>query len=378
MKSVAIHAVLALAGLGLAYQTWTREPDEQERPDSEVTVLNCAEGEFEAINLETPTHTFVVEPQKRGDDTLYWITSQRKPPKKKEAEPTSQPTAQPAKPVDLPKPKRFLASSKFTDFLGSITPLRAVQSLGEIPEADFEKFGFDEVGTHFSLSCGGKKVELDVGGRTYGTGKRYVRQPSTKVAYVVEGKLIQDLQSAQYKFMQVALHDFEFADVDEAKVEGQGGSRRLLHRNHKVKAQARWVDASEPDRRNELFGNWFDRLKKLKVQDYLPDAAAPGSDLEAPSQVPATPVVKIEYSLEGESKGSFELVRVDGADKPVYYVKTETTRNWTRVYDSVAKQIDTDVPMVVGVEVPAEEVSSPPDTPAEPAPVDKAAPTPPK
>src|SRR4029077_14972799 len=128
-------------------------------------------------------------------------------------------------------PFTFLASKKFDDTLKVLAPLRATRGLGEVPKARFKEFGFDKVGTYLRVDCGGRKVTLEVGARTYGSGDQYARDPKTKQAYLVRGQMLMDLQSAQYKFMQTDLHDFADTDVDDAVIKAAGKERHLVHRN---------------------------------------------------------------------------------------------------------------------------------------------------
>lgn len=396
MKQVLVHAVLAAFGLVAAYETWTRE-EVVERPAGEVTIMECSEAQLASIQLRTPTHQIDVAPgaSASGSERSYWITTQ---PALKKAGATSADgvpdsiaapdagapavtpdavKAEPPKPnpvtEKLRKPRRFLASDKFDEYVAGLTPLRASRSLGVVPKEKFSEFGFDKVGTYIDLTCGNQKITLEVGERTYGTGKRYVRDQKSGQVYLFEGAFVQDLQSAEYKFMQKELHAFTLADVDEAQVVAAGAVRKLVQRNRQIKEQARWVDAAEPDTRNELFANWFDRVSRLKVREYLPAGAEPGSDLEASAGAGAlTEVVRVEYAAAGKPKGKLTLVRIDTATEPHYYAKTETTGQWVAVFDSVAKQVEGDVPMLMGKEEPPS--SAKPATPAAAAPAPAPAP----
>jgi hypothetical protein len=411
MKSVIVHGVLALLGLSFAYRTWTRPPEAEEpAAAAQATIAECEAGQLASLELETPTHKVWIKPKKLAKDTEYWITTQRKKaePVKPEADaakpadpaaakgaaggPADKPAdaqaaakdaakpadkAAPADPAQppAPEPKKearpydpdaaitFLANAKFDELLKSLAPLRAVRALGEIPKDKYAQFGFDKVGTYFRMECGGKKLALDVGGRTYGAGDRYVRDPKAKESYLLEGRIVSELQSAQFKFMQGELHDFALTDVDEAVVSAQGMQRKLTHRNRLVKEEARWVDAAAPDRRNELFGNWFERVGRLKAKAYLGEGQQPGADLKIEAKPPA-PVVSIEYKLEGKPKDKVEIVKVDTEQGAFYYAKSGTTRLWVSMYDSLAKQVDEDVAMVVGAEEAPAESTMPSGAPA--------------
>jgi hypothetical protein len=399
MKGVIIHGALALLGLVLSYQTWTRT-EEQERPAGEVTIADCDPSQIGSMEMETPTHLVTIAPKKVGAETEYWITSTRKkeqkpitpedtdkkeekpfdatqPPaeskdakkddkagkdakkdakdkdatadaKDKPAEPEKEKEKQP-RPYDPDAPVTFLASAKFSEFVKGLAPLRAMRGLGEIPKDKFAQFGFDKVGTYFRMECGGHKVALDVGGKTFGAADSYVRDPKTKQSYLFNGQAINDLQSAQFKFMQSDLTKVAPADADEAVIKAKDRERKLLHRNRAIKDQAVWVDATAPDKRNELFGTWFQRLDRLKVKSFLGDGKQPGSDLQIEAEAPK-PVLSIEYKVDGKPKDTLELVRVDTKQGNFYYARSQATRRWVSLYDSAAKQVDDDVALVVGIE----------------------------
>jgi hypothetical protein len=116
---------------------------------------------------------------------------------------------------------------------------------------------------------------------------------------------------------------------------------------------------------------------------YLAEGAEPGSDLKAAGGG-AEAVLSVDYKVAGKPNGKLELVRIDEGGVAHYYVRTETTRNWVAVYDSMAKDVEQDVGMVLGIEtapskavadtVPATDahgrsVTPPPGHPGAPGPV---------
>lgn len=387
MKGVVAHGLLALLGLLFAYQTWTREAETDEDQGSQVTIAECAADGVQQLSLESPTHRILVEPSTQKAGTTYWITTRRRPEseiaagkdkhkdaskdasKDKDAKETPEPSsaeladaqaaAKSAEPgrVDPTLPKRFLANAAFGEYLERLTPVRALRALGQLPKEKLGDFGFNDVGTRIALRCAGKQLDLEVGARTYGTGQRYVRDASTKAVYLVEETFVSDLQSAQFKFMQSDLHAFELDEVDAATLSARGAKKQLLHRDRKLQSQALWVDASAPQKRNELYGNWFSRMARLRVRDFLAEGAEPGSDVASPAGgkvVPGeiTPVLTIEYAVEGKPKGKLELVRVDAGEQSRYYARSETTKVWVTLFDSSAKDVEQDLGLVVGVDEP--------------------------
>jgi hypothetical protein len=351
MKAVIIHGLLALFGLGFAYQTWSREPDAEEAPGA-VTVAECREGDLRTLELESTTTRVTVEPQRQGDDALYWITTQKKPADAAKKPPDAG-AAEPVKEDETLKPKRFLANAAFKDYLKRLAPLRAVQGLGELPKEKLADFGFDKVETKLKLQCGdaaGKAIELEAGAKTFGSGQRYVRDAKSKQAYLFGDEVVSDLQSAQFKFMQTDLHVFEPTEIEEVSVDVRGTKKRLLHRDRKLDDRATWVDAGAPDKKNELYDNWFSRLTRLRAREYLAPGVEPGADVKGGAGE-QTLALRIDYKVDGKPDGKLELVRVqEGASAAKYYARTETTRGWVTVFDSAAKEVEQDAAMVVGLE----------------------------
>jgi hypothetical protein len=422
MKAVTAHALLALLGLAFAYQTFTRE-EKDEPVAGEVTISECPVGEVAEVDVESPTHTVQIKADKLKDGTAYWVTTQRKKvePKKDEAkkddakkddakkdeakkdEPAKPATADknakpeakgkdaaaekkpepPAKPeppkqpraYDPDAPVNFLASPKFLERLQTLAPLRAMRAVGKVSDKQLADFGLDKVGTYLRISCGGRKLALDVGGRTYGLSDQYVRDPKTKQVYLLNGQMVMDLESAQFKFMQTDLHNFPLAEVDSVVIKSGGKERKLLHRNRLNPEDARWVDAAAPDKRNELFGNWFQRLEHLRAKSFLDAGKEPGSDLQIEA-TGTTPVLNIEYELEGKKQGNLELVRVDTAQGGLYYARTEATHRWVTMYDSQAKQLEDDSALVVGAEPSASAPDAQSKAPGASSPAPPAAPKP--
>ncbi len=376
MRGVLLHGALALAGLLLAYQTWTRKPEDDGASTAELTVLACTEANLQSIKLEMPTHLVDVAPRRTSGLPSYWITTRRKkveemdpaPGDKKPASAkpaanvaadsgappnapaTDKPGATPAvQKLDPTVPRGFLTNASFKDYVKRVTPLRAVRALGPIREK-LADFGLDAVGTRITVACGGKSVQLEVGARTFGTGQLYLRDAKSKDAYLFDDAFVSDLESAQFKFMQTELHAFAVDDVDEAKVTARGIEKRLLQRDKKLGEQGHWVDASAPTKRNELYNNWFARLRKLRVREYLPEGTQPGAELAPGSTGAVTTVVTIEYTHDGKPSGRLELVRVQQGSAAHYYARTETTQGFVTLYDSAAKELESDVGLVMGLE----------------------------
>jgi hypothetical protein len=372
MKGLVIHAVLALAGLLFAYQTWTRPAvvEEEPQPYEVVELLACKPEQFERLELDLPTHNVVLVPEKGPTGTRYWFTSSPPASKLKElAEKAADAGVSPLDPekaplkgvrkVDATEPVSFLGNDLVKELLAAIMPLRPLRDLGKIDASRDAEFGFDKAGTTFKASCGGQSITLTLAGRTYGKNDSYARDTKTGKTYLLFGRPFIDLQTAQSKLMQNDLHTFTLADVDEALIKSAGQTKKLIQRDRAIQGQAQWVDAAKPDQRNEAFGNWFERVGKLRVRKYMPRDQKPGDDLTESHAAPE-PVLEIEYKLEGKTKGKLEVVRVTSeSGERAYYGKSETSEVWATLFDTLVKEIENDLPLVVGESASSSDASPP-------------------
>jgi hypothetical protein len=391
MKSVVLHALLAALGLGFAYQTWTRPAVLEEKPSDEVVLLACTPEQLESIELIAPTHRVKVRPEQGKNGREYWITTTPTPIEKKEpASTSSAPSADAgvasseaaagastpksekteaaptsgaqkkalARNYDPKAPVTFATSAALDMYLNAYLPVRALRALGVIDKKDYEGFGLDKVGTYLRVACGGKTLALDIGGRTHGSNDNYARDPKTDQTYLLPGRLVRDLQSSQFNFQQSELHGFKLAEVDETVLTAMDRQKRLLQRDRMIPGQAQWVDAEQPDRKNELYGNWLERLAKLKVRLYLGRDDKPGADLIASQSAPVT-VLTVEHRAGGKPLGKLEIVRVDADGVGFYYARSEATRIWVSLYEAVVKELVSDLGLVMSGEDVSESAAEP-------------------
>jgi hypothetical protein len=155
-------------------------------------------------------------------------------------------------------------------------------------------------------------------------------------------------------------------EVSGLEVSASGQEKALTQRDYRNPQAAAWVDADDPDRINELYGNWLDRLGRLRVQAYLPLDAPPGADLDDVSVAPE-PVFELVWKGEDDEQiGRLEMVKLP-LERPVYYARSEATRAWVRVVATTAQQVEDDTRAVVGLPplerpVPEQAVPTPGET----------------
>ncbi|MFW6050868.1 MAG: DUF4340 domain-containing protein [Myxococcota bacterium] len=344
MKGLLLHAVLALGGLLLAYLVWT-EDDPAGRAREEVTVWGCDADQVTAVRLESERARVELERRGKGDDAHWWVVHESRPENRE------------------PVTKRFAGGEKVDDYLSLIAPLRAVRELGELEGDVLAEVGLAEGGDELEIACGGKRRTFVAGENAFGSGDRYVRDARGGPVYLLDANVVRDLQSAQVRLMQRKLHTFAWSDVARLTVEGQGAERTLLQRNRHDMRQAEWVDAAQPDRRNELYGNWLSRVRRLSVSEYLAPDASPGAE---GAEVQPVATLRFEDG-DGKPVGRWELVRAVRPSEVRYLARSDATHAWVELPTSLAKQVAHDVRPVLGLEPEEEPEPAAPPAPEEPA-----------
>lgn len=344
-RTVLVHTVLASLALVVAYMTWT-SGDRPDRPQEEVTVLECAASDLRSVTLTSKRRTVKIEWRRDGGERAAWVTVGGERPARGAA----------------PAAKRFAGNEALDRWLEENMPLRALRSLGDVDRARLTELELATPDTKLDIDCGSRRASYRLGGSAYGTGERYARATSGGPVYLFGAGVVSDLESAESRFMQRELHRFTAADIDKIRVETAGRTRTLLQRNRRTPAQAAWVDEAAPGQRNELYGNWLDRVAALRVTEFLPTGREPGSELAGGAggrQV--TPVATLRYEADGREKGTLTLVRIETAGAPTYYARSEVTHGWVKVLGSVATQVEQDARPVVGLDP----IAPPPEPPAQ-------------
>lgn len=340
-RSIAAHGILAAGGLVLAYLVWT-DDDPQGAAEDSVTIFDCDPDAVQRVDLTIENKDVALELRSEGRSRVAWITVTRRPENRE------------------PETERFIGSKDAVDeWLKQFAPLRARRSLGELDDEQLNELGLSDPKGRLTIACGERRATFQLGGRSFGAGDRYVRAERGGPVHLLANDRLGPLESAESRLMERQLHTFEWRDVVSLVLTAFGQQKELLHRNRLDAQGGEWVDATQPDRRDDTYGNWLSRFPVLRVQRYLGPDAEPGSDLDGMSVAPER-VMRVEYRGERGELGSLELVRVDGTER-TYYARSETTRSWVRVPTSVAQQIEDDLRSMLGV-APLERPSAP--TPA--------------
>lgn len=328
-------------------------------PPGTHTLLRCRPSQVQTVSVETPFYRHTAARVGEPDDRYFVFSSRR-----------SQGDAGLPTGTDHVKRERFLANRAFSAYLTRLLPLRADRRMGVVDGTRAAEFGLEAPAGRFVIRCGGRILELELGGRGYGSGRRYVRRASDGEVFMLAGALIQDMQSARYKFKRVSPLSLPLSRVDRIDVMA-GEIQRSFERDPATEvASGTWVPKTPEggDRtRTAAVANWLQQLQDLRIRSYLAPEERPGADLPGPP-TDVVAVVAVTYFADGRELERFEVTRVQRAGRSHYYGHSRATRGWVALVNSSAHRVAEDLALVLGVGGDrAPEPAADPRTPGLPA-----------
>lgn len=332
MKSVFVHGGLAVLGLVLAYWTWNR-PVESERAPEEQILVECSPDEFQGFSYTTTDRRMKLEKRTEGESSYFWVTSWR--------------AAAEGAPE---KNEGFVADSvRLKEWLKTYAPLYAVRSLGAVSQDQLKEFKLNDNKTTLTYTCRGRTRTFNLGDVLPGESHTYSQESGRGPVLLLPGGFTKAVQGSQYRFMLRSLHTFDPADVEAVVIrDPEGRTGRILQRKRGANEESEWVDANAADRRNELFGNYMERVNRLEIDTFLAPGEDPGVDFKSPDIV-QRPIVHLEFEGRGGEKlGFMDYVRVDKQTDTHFYARSESTRNWI-----VIGQTGSSVPVTIQDDLPA-------------------------
>ena len=318
MKSVLAYTVLLITSLGLAYQTWTR--GDSVRPSGSVTLWSVDVDQISSIVYKTGRRRVSLE--RREDAVPYLWGSVTRPVVGDSVSAARDTTTE------------FLVGQGADGLLALLASPRTLRDLGMLDAEREEEYGL--VGSLESLvvQVDQETHELVLGATVFATNDRYVRDAASGRAYVLQGAALGSLVSAEQVYSETRLHAFTLEEVAAVTVRTEQGERTMSKSVTGPAASPSWTPADAPDRPDQTFANFMERLGQLWVSRYEPSV-----DRGALREV-----ARIDYlDAAGNSVGHTELLRSDASGEPVYYLATEHTRVPITLISGAAERLDQDL-----------------------------------
>lgn len=318
MKPVLAYTLLLITSLGLAYQTWTRGDSVQ--PSGSVALWRVDVDEISSIVYEAADRRVSLE--RREDANPYYWGSVTRSTVGDSVSVTSDSTAE------------FLVGHGADGLLALLASPRALLDLGMLDGEREEEYGL--VGSLESLvvQVDRERHELILGATVFRTNDRYVRDVASGRTYVLQSAALGSLVSAEQIYSETRLHAFTIESVATVTVRTERGERTMRKFVTGSSGPPSWTPADAPDRPDQTFANFMERLEQLWVNKYEPDV----------DRGVLREVARIDYlDTAGDPIGHTELLRSDASRDPVYYLVTEHTRVPISLISGAAERLDRDL-----------------------------------
>lgn len=310
-----IYAVLLLAALGMSYGTWTRQGRVSDGETAGVQIWDDDADRIVGVVYAKPNQTVRVERRvdSAGRDPSYlWAI------------------------VDTAE--FVVAEDPGKRLLEMLAAPRALRDLGPADAEKRKTFGLDSATARLTVQFRERERELIVGGPVFATADRYALEPTRDRIYVLPAELVQPLDNALSLLPERRLHWFAPSRIGTVTVRSGERTRTMLRTSGDTYSAATWAPPEAPERADQTFANFIQRVEQLWVSRY------------APRLDPATLtlVLRVDYVNErGRPLGFLELYRRPGqGETPEYYVRTELTRVPTRTYDGLAQGVERDLSQI--------------------------------
>jgi hypothetical protein len=322
MKAVTSHAVLLVVALAAAYLTWSRGSEAPPAPGS-VELWEGRPDELQAIRFEGMGRNVVIE--RRSDDggSMLWAVVTPLNPDS-------------AAQLGVPTRSEFLVGEQGDELVRGLAAPRALRDLGTVDAEREREYGLVERTSKLEVDVDGDTHALTVGGFVFGTGDRYVREPESGRVYVLQSTLFPTLESPE-TLTERRLHTF-MPDQVRTVVVHAAGAERTMRRGSSATGGDSWAPADAPDRPDQTFGTFMERVTQLWAEQYAPQV-----DTGA-----LTELLRVDYQNErGEPLGHLRLLRASGPT-PEYYLLSEHTRVPVRAFAGTLEAVARDVEQLFG------------------------------
>lgn len=356
-----------LAGLLVAsYFRWTGVLGKAVET-KDILVFDTTVDELERIVYHEDKLDVVVDVKKDAVGTYAWVgVEERKPiPKKDEPAKAETPAGEaaeaaaeegkkeeppkaeePAKAGEPPKAEEFeVSKSTFKGgdaadkLLAAFGPLKAVQRLEGLTDEKKTELELATPTAWFEITRKGKTRKFELGGESYGTKDRYVRDVENDKYYLIKADTIRPLKYAKTRLPDRRLLGLEAKDVARARLEGPTGGVDMLHQNREDEKAAYWSNPEKPDQKVEMYENWLDKALKLRGLSYVQPEDQPGE---------LTPVFKLTVSGDAGKTETLEMLQsTDDKGEVQYFCRSDFTRGLMKVHKTLVQEVADDVKSVI-------------------------------
>jgi hypothetical protein len=342
VKSVALYAGLLVLGLGASWMHYTSDAG----PAKEgVVLIDAKKTDLERITYKGPDLEVVFEMREDDLGRHGWVTVTENKKKKKDGQD-----------VVETKVSRFKAGSAADKLIEQMAPFMAMRSLEGVDDSKIESFGLKAPDTTVTIATRSGQTVLELGGETYGTKDRYVRDQGTGKLYVVDDEVFKPLKFASSRLPERGLTSPKPEEIESISVSQGATVVEWIQKNREDKTAAYWEREQPPTAadataqagaKDETFANWVEKLLKIKSTNYVQEGEAP-TDTATVFEFRVKPAGKPEEVVSVMSSGEN------------WYAKSNFTRGLVKLSKSSVEDLADEVDDVLAGKAPPEKPKPPP------------------
>ena len=317
LRETEFYGLLLVVSAGLAWWAYQIPVAPQKSEASETIDLWSAAGELNGIRFERQRLTV--------DITGEWAeTKRQRLPSKAQQVVDGGPAAETTAPE--PEVRRFRINEKARNLLESLSTLQAKRNLGAVEKDRLEALGFGENQGELILRFKKNEEKILVGEKDVSGRLRYIKLANKAPVYVIDNRLMTDLEFADSRLMEANLVPFDLAEVVAFTVASPWGGNQRWVRSGKDFAR----DGDETT--DPKASTWITKFFRLKAMRYLADEVGAGTH----------PVLQIQLETKEES-GSLQLSREGEGNEAEYRITTGQGQPLIKVSSWIAKDIEADL-----------------------------------
>ncbi|MBI3181265.1 MAG: hypothetical protein HYZ28_03890 [Myxococcales bacterium] len=326
-RGAAVHGALALLGLGAAYLTWQRAPEESQ---GDAVVIDAKKSSLERIRYQTDLRWIELSRHLDGPSPVVWVRSgPLEQPPKAEADAGVPDAGAPdgglvsaAKPPPPEKPKELRGNERADKVFDRFAPLKAARALGALPPDKLKELGLDSTPRSLEVTStsGGRRFKVAVAQMGMAP---YLEDERDGNVYLLSSVLLSDLDPSSQQLVDRRLHAFKPSEFDALVLKAGDKQRELVQTKAEVPGGAQLAPKAAPDKPDEFARNWHEKVwSRLVVSELL-------SRGEQPKSGEPKVELRIDYLARGKPLGWLELARGQGAE---LWARSELTASWVSLY----------------------------------------------
>ncbi len=335
-KGIRVHGVLFAVVVLWAFQTWSRDAVRDEE-GSRILVWEHDTTDVVAVRYRGPGKALEIQRRTDVAGAFLWgteITSVESDgaglaPSVGDVTGSDPPSQGAVEPPATPDTLAFPVGAPGHTLVARLAVMSVIRDLGPLSPEQKARFGLAEPAERIQVEFRDGHRELLLGDTAYGGSDRYAADSSSGKGYVVSSDVTRPLSIGEGALRERWLHHFSDAQVSRVRVEA-GGGERIMART----AEGEWTadgGAAGQGSPDAAFANFMQRVDQLAIAGYGASPPLAGIRL----------LLRVDYMAEdGDPLGFVELVRVDGAERDPYYVRSERTRTMARAVTALAERVE--------------------------------------